>query len=310
MTLLNQINPFDLTGPEFLAVYTVVAAVACFLAFILRRSAAGSYPRAPVPATKLDPYDAAYLGGGAKVATETAIASLIRSKALLLSLVDNTLSAIPGSKLFSHPFEQTVYRIVESGGATTVKDIRLKAAAATEKIATRLESLGLVVDNERSIRARTLPVILMSMVLLFGAIKILIGFWRDRPVGFLFVMCAITALIAFLFYKSPPFRTKFGDTALRQLKRENAALESTARSNPEQLGSVDVALAIALFGVTSLAFTDTAWAALRRQISPVSSGSSSSSSCGSSSSCSSSSSSGSSGCGGGCGGGGCGGCGS
>lgn len=303
MTLLLQMNPFELVGPKFLALYTVVAFIACLVAYVLRRSAAGFDPDSRLSAAKLDAYEAAYLSGGSKLSIETAIAALVRGKALRLSIANRTLSADAGAR-FSHPFEQTVYRIVESGQARTVKGVRTKATEAAEKIATRLKALGLVINEEQSVRARILPVILMLMVLLFGVIKILIGISRNRPVGFLFVMCAITGLIAILFYKSRPLRTKYGDRTLSQLKRDNAALESTAKSKPDQLGSLDVALAVALFGVSSLGFTDESWSALRRQILPVSSGSSGSSSCGSSSSCGGSS------CGGGCGGGGCGGCGS
>lgn len=308
-------NPFDLRGPEFLGLYVIVLAGACLLAYILRKSATGFDRDNALRGASFDAYEAAYLRGGAKLATETAIATLVRSNLFQLSAVDDTLSAIAGPPRFSsHPFERAVYSIVESGEAGTVKSIRTKAPAAANKIPTRLKALGLVINEEQKARAQTLPVIIMVMVLLFGAIKVLVGLSRNRPVGFLFVLCGLTALIAFLFYKSPPHRTKDGDRTLERLKRENAALESTAKSNPERLAAGDVALAMALFGMTALAFTDESWSALRQQLfppRPVSSGGSSwiSSSC-SSSSCSSSSSCGSSGCGGGCGGGGCGGCGS
>ena len=304
MTIFYQVNPFDLAGPEFLALYIVVLVAACLLAYILRRSAAGRDLDSGLRGVSLDAYEAAYLSGGAKVATETAIATLVSGNVFRLSFVDNTLSPIAGAPRSSHPFEQVVYRIVESGEATTVNGIRRKAAAAADKIATRLKTLGLVIVDEQKVRAQILPVIIMVMVLIFGTIKILVGLSRNRPVGFLLVLCAFTAVIAFLLYKSPPLRTKYGDRTLERLKRENAALESTAKSKPERLASGDVAMAAALFGITSLAFTDETWAALRRQIFPPTSGSNGSSSCSSSSSC------GSSGCGGGCGGGGCGGCGS
>ncbi|MEK6288482.1 MAG: TIGR04222 domain-containing membrane protein [Acidobacteriota bacterium] len=302
-------NPFELRGPEFIGLYIIVLAAACLLAYILRKSVKGVDRDFALRGASLDAYEAAYLSGGAKLATETAIATLLCTKAFRLSFVDNTLSAIAGAPRVSHPFEQTVYRIVESGEATTVKSIRTKAAATANGIATRLQALGLVINVEQNTRAQTLPVIILVMVFLFGAIKVLIGLSRNRPVGFLFVLCCLTALIAFFLYKSSSHRTKAGDDTFERLKRENSALESTAKSKPERLAAGDVALAMGLFGITALAFTDESWSVLKRQILPpvsVSSGGSS----WSSSSCSSSSSCGSSGCGGGCGGGGCGGCGS
>lgn len=217
MTLLYQVNPFDLPGPSFLGLYVIVLAAACLLAYILRKSATGFDRDLALRGANLDAYEAAYLSGGARLATETAIATLVRGKVFRLSSVDNTLSAIAGPPRFSHPFEQAVYRMGESGEGSTVKGIRTKAAAAANKIAARLKGLGLIINDEQNIRVQTLPAIIVLMVLLFGAIKLLVGLSRNRPVGFLFVMCGLTALIAFLFYKSPPLRTKDGDRTLERL---------------------------------------------------------------------------------------------
>jgi uncharacterized protein (TIGR04222 family) len=306
--LLYQLNPFDLPGPLFLLLYIAMLAVACVLAFVLRKRAKASDHYPNLRGVSFDAYETAYLNGGPKLVIETAIATLVRSNALHLSFVDYTLSPVAGSPRVSHPFEQTIHRLVASREATTIKTIRAKAAIAASQIGERLKTLGLILDQQQTVTAQMLPLILFALVLLFGSIKLLIGFSRGRPIGFLFVLCLIAAFIAYRLYKSPPLRTTSGDSVLEALKQENAALGSTAKSQPQQLAAGDVSLAMALFGMTALAFTDQSWSELKKQIFPVSGGASTSSS----SSCSSSScgSSGSSGCGGGCGGGGCGGCGS
>lgn len=321
MAFVYQWNPLELQGPSFLVLYISLLAVACLLTYFLRKWAAASEPQQrsalrydrkqdhPSGGIRFDAYEAAYLSGGSKLAIETAIATLLRSKALHLSFVDNTISAVAGSPRGFHPFEQAVYRVVESGEANTIKSIRSKAAAAAEQLGARLKALGLIISEELRVTSHLVPLILMAMVLLFGVMKVFVGLSRNRPVGFLFVLCVVTALIAYFLFKSRPLRTNAGDASLDLLKRENAALEATAKSKPEGLATGDVALAMALFGMTALAFTDQSWSMLKKQIFPPSSGSSGGSSC-SSSSCSSSSSCGSSGCSGGCGGGGCGGCGS
>lgn len=320
MIIFFQLNPFDLAGPTFLVVYITALAAACFIAYVLRKRASGSdyEPQRPFlrsdqePAFRsvnLDAYEAAYLRGGSKLAIETAIATLVRSNALHLSFVDNSLSPVPGAPRPTHPFEQEVHRVIQSGEANKINTIRTNASAAAERLASRLRALGLILSDQGMTTAHLVPVIIMLLVLAFGAIKILVGLWRDRPVGFLFVLCCLTAFIAYRLFKSPPLRTAYGDQILERLKYENAALEATARSKPEGLATGDVSLAIALFGMTALAFTDQSWSMLRREMIPPVSVSRGSSSC-STSSCSSSSSCGSSGCGGGCGGGGCGGCGS
>ncbi len=301
-------NPFDLPGPAFLILYIIVMAVACCLAYFLRQKAArgdrGFDPRE----SSLDAYEAAYLSGGAKLATATAIATLVRSKALRLSFVDNTLSSIANLPRNSHPFERAVHSVVASGEARTIESIRTKTESAADQIAARLKALGLIISDQQTTTAHNLPVIIMMTNLLFGVIKIFIGLSRGRAVGFLFVLCLLTAFIAFRLYKSPPFRTQLGDRTLERLQSLNAALQTTAKAQPQRLATGDVSMAMALFGMGAIAFEDQSWSVLRKQMFPppsVSSGSSS----GSSSSCSSSSCSSSS-CGGGCGGGGCGGCGS
>lgn len=283
-------------------------AVACVLAFFLRKKAKASDHYPNLRGVSFDAYETAYLNGGPKLVIETAIATLVRSKAIHLSFVDHTFSPVAGSQRGFHPLEQTVQRLVESREATTVRTIRAKAANAASQIGERLKNLGLILDQQQSVTAQWLPLLLFGLVLLAGSIKLFVGFTRGRPIGFLFVLCLITAFIAYRLYKSPPLRTASGDSFLESLKQDNAALGSTAKSQPEQLAAGDVSLAMALFGMTALAFTDQSWSELKKQIfPPISSGSSSGGSSCSSSSCGSS---GSSSCGGGCGGGGCGGCGS
>lgn len=322
MILFTEFNPFDLQGPTFLVLYVTLLAGACFVAYFLRKRAAGPDPgpaRSLVRAdqdqdtifrgVRFDAYEAAYLNGGPKLAIETAIATLVQSNALHLSFVDNTLSTVAGAPRGFHPLEQAVHRLVESGEANTVRTIRVKAAEAADRIATRLKALGLVIGGGREVISHVVPSMIMALVLLFGLVKVFVGIWRDRPIGFLFLLCCVTAFIAYRLYKSPSLRTVAGDETLERLKRENAALQSTAGAKPEGLASGDVALAMALFGMTALAFSDQSWSVLRKELFPPRPVSSGSSSCGGSSCGSSSSSCGSS-CGGGCGGGGCGGCGS
>lgn len=299
-------NPLELTGPVFLILYIIVMAAACFLAYFLRQRAARSEMAFNPRKANLDAYEAAYLSGGAKLATATAIATLVQSKALRLSFVDNTLSSIASLTRGSHPFEQAVHHTVASGEARTINGIQTKTASATDQMAARLKALGLIIGDQQMTAARILPVVVMTLVLLFGVMKIFIGLSRGRPISFLFILCLLTAFIAYRLYKSPPFRTQTGDIALERLQSLNAALQTTAKAQPQSLAAGDVAMAMALFGMSEVAFTDQSWSELKKQMfPPASSGSSSSggSSCSSSSSCGSS-------CGGGCGGGGCGGCGS
>jgi uncharacterized protein (TIGR04222 family) len=294
-------NPLELPGPKFLLFYIVTLAIATLIAILLRKWLINSNEDFSVRRITVDPYEAAYLRGGAQQAIDTAIAMLVQNKVLKVSKTERKLSITGRLPAGAHRLEQTVYKAVDSEGGRKINDIRSSVLPGAQPIADRLKTLGLVLSDERWRIARIAPAFVVAIVLLFGLIKIGIGISRGRPVGLLVFLCIVTAILALGFFNIRPLITKLGKQALKQLKEENAALEMTARTQPQRLAGGDVALALGLFGVSALAFADDSWSDLRTALHPPSSSSSSGSSC-SSSSCGSS-------CGGGCGGG-CGGCGS
>lgn len=300
--LFYQLNPFDLPGPQFLMLYVALLIAACFLAWRIRKNLLRSDKELYEQAITLDAYEAAYLRGGAELAADTALATLVQTKALQFSAASNKLSTVAGGRPGIHPLEQAIFQTVRSGAASDIKDVRSIAKEDAERLSARLRQLGLVPTTEHAERVARVPAYIPWAVLAFGAVKLVIGYWRNRPITFLFILCLITWLIARGFRRSRPERTLLGDRVLKQIKEQNAALEHTAKWKPEMLAAGDVSLALALFGIEAVVFADDTWRGLRDAMMPprpaYDSSSSSSSSCGSSS-CSS-------GCGGG---GGCGGCG-
>jgi|GEM_PF-1208885 len=306
-------NPLDFTGPKFLVFYIITVIVATLIAARLRRWLITSDEETMAWRVTLDPYEAASLRSGAKGAIEAAIAMLVHHKVLETSKAQHTVKVSGPLPQGAHWFERAVYNTINAKGACTVSTLRTSRLLLDDaaRITERLKEMGLLVSDKRWRVVRTVPTLVMAAVLAFGFAKLVIGVSRDRPVGFLVFLCFITVIIMLTFLNMRPESGLRGKMALRQLKQENAALEATARTQPQLLSSNDIALALGLFGVGSLAFADDSWSDLRTTLTPPSysssSSSSSSSSCGSSS-CSSSSCSSSS-CSSSCGGGGCGGCG-
>ncbi|HVG17526.1 MAG TPA: TIGR04222 domain-containing membrane protein [Blastocatellia bacterium] len=301
MKLLFLPNPFELRGPEFLALYVIVLAVAVAACLLIRRMMNGPGGDAPPLAARLDPYEVAYLAGGANLATDTALATLVQRGQLAVDTAQRRVIARSELPPSAHHFERTVYSNTSRQGIS-IDAIRTNSSHGVESLAARLKAHGLVLSDEQARQLRLLSACLMMIVTLFGVIKILVGVARGRPVGFLFFLCAISGFVALYFYKSRPHRTRLGDRLLDSLKLENAALEYTARKKPSGLMGADLAMAIGLFGISTLAIPDGPLRELRTALAPPPSASSGSSCSGGS--CSSGSS-----CGGGCGGG-CGGCGS
>jgi uncharacterized protein (TIGR04222 family) len=305
--LMAQMNPLDLPGPAFLALYIILLVCALVVALLFRRWLVAIGEGRRRPRVSLDPYEAAFLTGGSKAVIDTAIAMLVQRQALKASSATRSLTRREPLPRGAHPIEQAVYQAVAST-LTPVAKVRAAARWSVEQTADRLKEMGLVLSDARWWVARSIPALIIAAVLLLGVAKIFVGLSRNRPVSFLVILSLLTAVIALAFFLSRPRATPLGEQALLQLRIDNVALQSTARSRPQALTPGDIAFAIGLFGVASLPFADHSWTELKQTLSPpppsISSSSSSGSSCGSSSSCSSSS------CGSSCGGGGgCGGCG-
>lgn len=71
-------NPFDMTGPEFLAFYFVILAVGLILAIWLRWQLKKPAPQQPLKVPELSPYEVACLSGGKPVVLQAALAALVQ----------------------------------------------------------------------------------------------------------------------------------------------------------------------------------------------------------------------------------------
>lgn len=295
-------NPLNFTGPEFLRFYLTIASTVIFFASVLRWYLRKPGRNPSPESTSLDPYETAYLVGGQKLAVDAAIASLVQRGYLKPQPESRALVPLIPLPANSHPLEREIEETLQV--SEQIDTIRVYAAHATDQISQRLHSLGLLVSQEQAKWAQQLPALGVFLVLLLGISKIGVGIWRGKPVGFLVVLCIITAIIAVCFRQISVFRSRYGDRVLADLKARYANLRTTTTAN-NQTSDAHLALAFALFGVGVLA--DGTLTDLRQVLIPPPSSSSSFSGGG----CSGGSDGGGGGdCGGGgCGGGGCGGCG-
>lgn len=274
-----------------------------------------------IPALDLDAYETAYLVGGENQAIETVIAVLVHRKVLKVEKSDRRLIAHAALPSKAHMLERAIFDAAGRSGEF-IRAVRADTAGVAKELAARIRGRGLISDDGAALSVQIVPPLLVLGVTIFGAIKILIGLSRGRPVGFLFILTTLSLIVAWYLFKVRPRLTFLGELFVSYLKERNAALEQTARTHSATLDRDDLAMALALFGISALAIKNGSLKDLRAALRPSSSGLSGShyfdgsssgsvwisSSCGSSSCSSSSCSSGGSSCGGG--GGGCGGCGS
>lgn len=282
-------NVFDWSGPDFLFFYfstsTIVVLVAVLLRYHLRR------PHAPQPLSipPLDPYAIAYLNGGKGLTVDAALANLIRQNAVHLDSKKRILTAnmVPE---FAHEIEHRVYTAIQSKGSE-LKDVRLSAKPAVEKVVEHLQSLGLLMSRSITWKATILPFGVIVAMIAIGLVKIGIGLSRGKPVLFLVLICLIIAIGTVIGLARRTARSRYGDAVLAQIQDEHQAQAKLGRQTAS-LPTAEFVMILGLFGMSALAGTDLDH--LRKPLAtPGSDGGSVDGS----------------GCGGGCGGGGCGGCG-
>lgn len=257
-------NPFLLSGPTFLLLFGLAAAFVFLLAFasdLLLRSPNDPLSRAELEA--LGPYELAYLVGGRDMAAEAAVVSL--GHASYLSIDERGRVARggePRSRVGAHayrriavdllPIERAVFRAVADGPAS-IGTIRLDATGSAETLEVALVQRGLLLDPLRRVLGAGLGTCWLGVALWFvGAMRMLRGVSDGYHVGFLVLL--MVPLTAFVFMRRRRFpRTTYrGEVLLRQLRMENAALRTTAMSEPAQLEARELALAYGLFGATVL----------------------------------------------------------
>lgn len=272
------LGPFDLHGPAFLTLYSVLLGLTIVAGFVIPR-----WLRPEGRSARLsDPDQIAYLAGGSLRYVDAVVARLLaagkigiegRSAARILAAP--VLAAGPERSVLALPTPSPWPRVIKtiSGHAHGVRD--------------KLVDAGLLIDSGTALQLRFWQTAPYLMLIAFGAIKWDIGAERGRPVGFLSALLVITAVFALIRFMTIDRRTRGGIDTL-----------SAARNGADRLRRAptddEIPMAVALFGTTVLA--GSAWNDYHAMRAAGGSGSGSGSS--------------SDGGGSGCGGGGCGGCGS
>jgi uncharacterized protein (TIGR04222 family) len=298
-------NVFDWYGPEFLVFYAV-----CLIIAVLwcRRLHERVMKRFEVPGTPVldDPYEIAYLSAGAPRVAQLAVVRLIASgKVEWVKKIFSTRLMLKGDPSQSglKRAEAAVLDAIRKRGE---KGLRASEAgqhvnAVIPALEARLAKLGLRPTASEKASAGIMKTWPLSLLLIFGAIKLMIGLSRDKPVWFLVVGLILTLILIFVMARTGGHLTPAGADLLGRLRLQHRDRRSLRVESPAQdLGGVS--LGMALFGASTLASVagmESLHKDLHRQMGHTGSdgGGGGSGGCGTS------------GCSSGCGGGGCGGCG-
>jgi uncharacterized protein (TIGR04222 family) len=295
-------NPFDLPGPQFLALYAMLGMVVVWAVYALKQSAeAGEPGRLPVS----DPYVIAYLRGGAHEAVGLGIAVLVDRQLLAIGTGDTVtlrdgVTPMHGSNDLERAILQQSVVPVHPRDLVTNDELQHVARRSYEPTLVHMKLLADAGVRARRAREAGTAVVVLGVV---AAIKVAIGLSRNRPVSFLVILAFAFSVVAVVVTRGT--RTVRGDRILGDLRTLFDALRGRASHLRPYSSTNELALLMAVFGLGAVPTLAFPFARAFRQ--PQST-----SSCGSGTACGSSSSDGGGGGGGGCGGGGggCGGCGS
>ncbi|MCA1576115.1 MAG: TIGR04222 domain-containing membrane protein [Acidobacteria bacterium] len=299
-------NPFDLTGPQFLVFYIGLSALA-LIAIVLTRKYAESSP--PPKLDLSDPYLIAYLRGAEPETLRVAAVSLI-DRGLLVATGTQLKTADKASPdSVRRPIEkELLHRFKRADEATAIfEDARLRATC--KPLEQTLKNAGLL-PNEQIHSSRMARLLIACAVIAgVGVVKVLVALSRGRTnIWFLVILMLVAIVIAIKI--SFPRITESGKAMIADLQNLYSGLKDRALFLQTGGATIEPMMLAAVFGVGALAGPSFAYTHALFPRATANQQTGSSSSCGSScNSVSCGSSDGGGGCGGGGCGGGCGGCG-
>ena len=304
-------NPFDLPGPEFLALYSIFCLAVTIGHRVLRAlSESRVVPRLPLD----DPYQIAWLRGGAREVVRIAVLSLVDRHYLEVLGTKLVRRVASGVKQPRQRLERAIYALAENPAEAEdiYADASIRAVCAGYQ--RQLAQAGLMPDADLLRKRRFLYAIALALVLGPASAKMALALARGHwNIAFLGIAAIIANYILWRQFQQE--RTYLGEAALSDLRLLFSRRRRRAKPLLRRKMTGDEMLRSAVLGADDQPATDgSGWWLFNMLWNSDSGGGSGSSGCGSSSSttsCSSGSSScgsGGSSCGGG--GGGCGGCGS
>jgi uncharacterized protein (TIGR04222 family) len=295
----------DMRGPDFLIFYAIFAVVvlAAAYAFIAMQDTTGARPAPAIPSA-VDPYELAFLRGGANEVIRTAVYSL-RQKGLVEIAETTRIRASGFSAQALNPIERAVLDAVSPAptiaGLFADKFLRNTLERLCDGYERRLSAEQLLTPPEVRRAARLTLVVAGALLIALAAYKVAAATMHGRSnVGFLFMEAAVACVAMIWMFRglNASHASKRGKAYLAQVQFAYSGHLSAVRGEATQGAPASAAfggsalLMVGLFGFAIL--KDTPDAALAKAFAQSSgSGGDGGGSCG----------------GGGGGGGGCGGCG-
>jgi uncharacterized protein (TIGR04222 family) len=240
------LSTWGISGPRFLLLYVVLLVVTAVVVALARRRALAVPDGAAAVPARLDPYEVAFLNGGAGLVATTAVSNLLRGGLLANASrrrggqIRLAPGAAPGAGV--HPVEWATYELVAARPNRPLGDLQaaLGRSPAVAALRERLRLGGLAPTPEQQVRYRATG-LWFAPLLALGATRVAAGVANGRPVGFLVALLAVTVGVAAALCLRVPDATELGRRTLGRLRAETR--RPAVGASPAELG-----MATALFG--------------------------------------------------------------
>jgi uncharacterized protein (TIGR04222 family) len=204
-------QPWGLSGPEFMGIYTTLAVAALAAVPALwapLRRPPRTYRRSERPS---DVYTLALLKGGEKRVVDTAVQALVAEDRVRVSR-DHRISAVDGATA-GEPVQREVLAAITALGSAELEDIRYRALGgrAVHRVHEAAVGQGLLLSEGRRARAM-LALLLPTAVLVLGVVRLIGGASAGRPVGLLVLALVVTFMVLMFLLAGAPRLTTYGQS--------------------------------------------------------------------------------------------------
>ncbi len=268
--LFATLDPFELHGPEFLALYSAALISACIVLWFVHRSIIRRNVAPPPELPSMKPFDMAMLTDNRQNAIDAAIMSLIHKGAIVLvgsgqsppvnAMQSGGITTVKNATLFrdldatspADPIEAHCFGLIAVDHGTELKSVVANMCALVQQSESRLMQLGLLATSENQWQYRSIVAAVFGVLVVSGVLKIAIGIGRHKPVFFL---CLLVGIAVFIGIKTAfrSMQTDLGRRLIDEYRREFFKLKQVDSRTQLELDSNELAMGVALFGVSCLA---------------------------------------------------------
>lgn len=301
----TDLNVFNYTGIEFLKFYVSAFALAFLISLVVGSIFRSRVARGESSGPLTDPYEIAFLAGGGRRMVDAVFTALFTRGAIVTYEEGNGAGRMgkveaPLDETDWHPFESLCLTAFPESGTAKVGSLRKALIPLTEAMQGSMTDLGLILSSAQLVKLRLTVAFPLLLVMISGAIKIVVGIDRNKPVLFLVILLFLS-LIALIFRIAlVGKRTLEGATVWKEIRSQGRVKPIIERDGKWALDPNNAALMVAIGGAATL--NTSSFKSLHQTI--YRPGADTGAGCGAGG-CGGDGG----GCGDGCGGGGCGGCG-